>query len=68
MLYSASSALWILIKHAPKYCVVVVLKTLGVGVFYICINKHRRMHVTRLGMLGIKSFTKLICLLSYDTV
>ena len=38
MLYSPSSALWILTKHAPKYCVVVVLKTLGVGVFYTLVK------------------------------
>ena len=30
MLYGASSALWILFKHAPKYCAEVALKTLGV--------------------------------------
>ena len=29
MLYSAPSALWILQKRAPKYCVVVVLKSLA---------------------------------------
>ena len=27
-----------LINHAPKYCVVVVLKTLGVGVFYTLVK------------------------------